>query len=106
MSTLPVHECSEPLRRAFLDLLTLTLLHIRNEPGDAMLSLALADHMHNVPALLAGFKSEMLRYYWEVERPCFLRSLEAIGQSLPAQFVESWKVVENEYRRMCGPPGA
>ncbi len=106
MSTLPPHECPRPLRQAFLDLLTWTLLHIRNEPGDARLSLALADHVHNVPALLAGFRPDLLRYYWEVERPCFLRALEAIGRQAPGQFGEPWGVVEAEYRRLCRPPAA
>ncbi len=100
MSTLPAHECPEPLRRAFLSLLTWTLLHIRNEPGDTPLCLALADHMHNVPELLADFHPDLLRYYWEVERPCFLRAMEAIGRRAPGQFVESWRVIEGEYRRL------
>ncbi len=106
MSTLPAHECPEPLRQAFLDLLTWTLLHIRNEPGDSRLCLALSDHMHNVPTLLASFRPELLRYYWEVERPCFLRALEAIGRRAPVQFGESWEAVESEYRRLCRPPAA
>jgi hypothetical protein len=31
-----------------------------------------ADHLHNLPMLLSDFKAEMLDYYWNVERPCYL----------------------------------
>jgi hypothetical protein len=30
-----------------------------------------ADHLHNVPALLADYSPDRLRFYWEVERPSF-----------------------------------
>ncbi len=106
MSTLPVHECPEPLRQAFLDLLTGTLLHIRGESRDARFCFALSGHMHNVPAMLAGFRPKLLRYYWDVERPCFLRALERIGRQAPADFIEPWRIVENEYRRLCLPSDA
>lgn len=104
MDISPVQECPEPLRQAFLELLTWTLLYIRREPGEAKLCFALSDHMHNVPELLTGFRPEALRYYWEVERACFLRALEAISRQAPSPFQEPWKIVESEYRRLCGPP--
>jgi hypothetical protein len=106
MSLMPTQGCPEPLRQAFLDLLTWTLLHIRNEPTHPGLCLALSDHMHNVPALLADFRPERLAYYWEVERPCFLRALEALGRQPPGPFVGPWEVVESEYRRLCELPTA
>jgi hypothetical protein len=30
-----------------------------------------ADHLHNLPALLADYSPDRLRYYWDVERPTF-----------------------------------
>jgi hypothetical protein len=30
-----------------------------------------ADHLHNLPDLMADYSVEKLRYYWEVERPAF-----------------------------------
>lgn len=106
MSALPANECPEQLRQAFLDLLYWTLLHIRNQAGDGRRCLALSDHMHNVPALLTCFRPELLRYYWEVERACFLRAWATIDHDVPSQFKEPWSVVENEYRRLCQPPTA
>jgi hypothetical protein len=60
--------------------------------------------MHNVPGLLADFRPDRLAYNWDVERPCFLRALEAIGRRPPVQFAEPWEVVEREYQRLCKPP--
>jgi len=31
-----------------------------------------ADHLHNLPGLLANYKPELLDYYWRVERPGFV----------------------------------
>ena len=55
-------ECPESLRQALLDLLTGTLLAIRNKPTDANLCYAHADHMHNVPDSLARFHPDRLAY--------------------------------------------
>jgi hypothetical protein len=99
-------ECPPLLRRALLDLLTWTLLFIRNEARNEQLCFAFSDHMHNIPALLNDFRSELLRYYWKVERTCFLSSLERIGWRVPIQFAQAWEIVETEYRRICDQPSA
>ena len=99
----PANECPEPLRLAFLDLLEWTLVTIRNNSTDSHFCLALSDHMHNVPALLANFHPDLLAYYWKVERLCFLRDLEAAGRQYPGYLDELWDVVEDEYRRLCKP---
>ncbi|WP_435020915.1 hypothetical protein TA3x_002089 [Tundrisphaera sp. TA3] len=99
-----MQDCPEALGRAFLDLLTWTLLQIRGNSQKAELCLALSDHMHNIPALLAEFTPERLRYYWEVERPCFLRALQRIEEQSHGAYPESWAIVEAEYRRICNPP--
>ena len=94
-------ECPEPLRRAFLELLRDTLLHIRAESTNSELCLALSDHMHNVPSLLSDFSADKLEYYWATERLCFVRVLCALGRQPPAIFIEPWKVIESEHRRLC-----
>ncbi|MDG3005758.1 hypothetical protein [Paludisphaera mucosa] len=100
----PAGDCPEPIRLAFLDLLTWTLIQIRNEPADAALCRAPADHSHNVPALLSAYRPRLLRYYWEVERPCFLEALRAIDRNVPNAFDQLWKVVESEYHQLDQPP--
>jgi hypothetical protein len=34
-----------------------------------------ADHLHNLPSLLADYRPEKLRYYWEIERPSFIQQV-------------------------------
>ena len=94
-------ECPEPLRQALLELLTWTLVSIRNYSTDAKLCFAHADHAHNIPDLLARFDPDRLAYYWEVERPIFVRSMTAIGQNPAAAFDQFWEVIEREYHRLC-----
>lgn len=101
MSTTLNPVCPEELRIAFLDLLTATLITIRNDSTDSRCCAAFADHMHNVPTLLMHFRAELLAYYWDVERPCFLRALRAIDHGVTSQFKQPWQVIEREYHRLC-----
>jgi len=34
-----------------------------------------SDHLHNLPAIVGDYMPERLRYYWDVERPCFMRQV-------------------------------
>jgi hypothetical protein len=99
MEATPKQTCSPELQRAFLDMLTATLITIRNNPTDARLCEALADHLHNIPNLLADFHVELLAYYWEVERPGFLKALRTMKRT--AEFDQPWQVIEREYHRFC-----
>jgi hypothetical protein len=31
-----------------------------------------ADHLHNLPYLLIDYRPELLVFYWDVERPCYV----------------------------------
>jgi len=57
--------------------------------------------MHNVPGLLADFHPDRFAYYWEFERPHFLRALKAMGMQPPDPFNDSWNILEDEYVRRC-----
>jgi hypothetical protein len=46
--------------------------------GDARRCAVEADHIHNLPALLEGYSQDLLRFYWEVERPAFISQSEGI----------------------------
>jgi hypothetical protein len=46
-----------------------------------------ADHIHNLPDLLANYSPDKLQYYWEVERPCFAARCDP--QQLP-HWEEQW----------------
>ena len=45
--------------------------------GDAARCAIEADHVHNLPNLLSNYSDDALRFYWEVERPAFLKQSDA-----------------------------
>jgi hypothetical protein len=40
-----------------------------------------ADHIHNLSALLQNYSPDLLKYYWEVERPSFVSHSEGVDLS-------------------------
>jgi hypothetical protein len=67
-------NCPPDVAAILLDLLGRGILHCRvaGWSGDADRCAAIADHVHNLPDLLARYSPDKLRYYWEVERPAFM----------------------------------
>jgi hypothetical protein len=57
-----------------LELLETGLLSIRalGWNGQADRCADEADHLHNLPGLLAEYSPERLLYYWDVERVCYM----------------------------------
>ena len=47
--------------------------------GQAELCGVESDHIHNLPDLLADYTPEKLHYYWNVERPEYIRQWEWIS---------------------------
>ena len=47
--------------------------------GDARRCAIEADHLHNLPALLADFSENGLRYYWDAERPSYVSQVGPEG---------------------------
>ncbi len=97
--------CPESLRLAFHELLYHSLLCIRSSCADSKLVFVLADHVHNIPALLSRFTPDLLKFYWEVERPCFLQDLPS-GSNPPGVFDPIWATIGREYNRICKPGSA
>ena len=95
--------CPEELRLAFHELLYHSLLCIRGNCSDSKLVFVHADHIHNIPALLSRFTPDLLKFYWEIERRCFLRNLPS-GTDAPAVFEPYWATIEREYQRLCASP--
>jgi hypothetical protein len=63
--------CPPAVAAILLDVLSHGLLRARSAAlsGDPAQAAIEADHLHNIPALLRHYSPELLRYYWEVERP-------------------------------------
>lgn len=71
------------------EILTIGLLQIRNGTPDLGRMQAEADHLHNLPRLLVDFDPDCLCFYWDAERPCYLR---AIGSARASQAMEElWR---------------
>jgi len=98
----PGLNCPGLLRLALLELLYHTFLLIRGNSSDRDFCFALSDHAHNIPHLVGNYKFELLKYYWEVERACFLKALERQNKQAPMSFQEWWSVIESEYWRLQG----
>jgi hypothetical protein len=80
-------NCPPALAEIITAILRTGLLRIRNS-GDASRCSLEADHLHNLPALLTNFTPEGLQYYWEAERPAFLRQCPN-GEA--TSFEELWR---------------
>ena len=70
-------QCPPEIAEIVCEILRTGLLRIR-ALGDADRCALEADHLHNLPDLLANYKPELLDYYWRVERVGF------IARSTPA----------------------
>lgn len=92
--------CPPEIADVVREILKTGLLRIRASAwsGDSRRCAIEADHLHNLPDLLADYSAERLEYYLEAERAGF------VGQSTPEQaaaFEPLWKRLA-----ACQPPKA
>jgi hypothetical protein len=73
-------QCPPEVAEILGEILTAGLLRIRASDDIARCKLE-ADHLHNLPRLLADYKPELLDCYWTVERVSFIKQckLEETG---------------------------
>jgi hypothetical protein len=72
--------------------------------GEAVRCAAEADHVHNLPGLLADDHAQGLLYYWDVERVCFRNGMRS--ENRPA-WEALWRQLEPHVeaaRRRIGHP--
>jgi hypothetical protein len=67
----------EEIRAVLLNLLSTGLLRVRASAWDGLIEKCAleADHLHNLPALVGSLNPATLRYYYEKERPRFMKSV-------------------------------
>ena len=67
--------CPSDVARVVLQILQVALLriHAGGWEGDVSRCAAEADHVHNLPGLQMDYSDELLRFYWQVERPSFMK---------------------------------
>src|SRR3954467_11677357 len=82
--------CPPEVSRIVLAMLQTGLLRIRSLAwsGEADRCAAEADHLHNLPSLLAGYSEELLYYYWDVERPAYM---DQVPPDQLAQWEPHWQ---------------
>src|SRR3954464_13003892 len=66
--------CPPDVATVLLEILGQGLLQARSAAwaGDAAGAAVEADHVHNLPGLLAHFSPDDLEYYWETERSAYV----------------------------------
>jgi hypothetical protein len=84
--------CPPAVAAILLDVLTHGLLRVRSAAfsGDSAQAAIEADHLHNIPALLRNYSPELLRYYWEAERPGYAAR---IGPAARAEWEPLWSAL-------------
>jgi hypothetical protein len=81
-------NCPPAIAEILLNILRNGILRMRAAAwaGNIDQVVAEADHVHNLPALLKDYSKDLLRFYWEIERPSFISKVPEV-----AAFEESWK---------------
>jgi hypothetical protein len=76
-------HCPPEIANVLLEILRVGILQIRQAgwQGDSRRCAREADHLHNLPGLLADYSPELLATYYQVEVPAFR------SQSTPAALV-------------------
>ena len=75
--------CPPEIAAILLDILRDGLLACR-AAGSVEQCSEQADHLHNIPGLLKNYSPDLLRFYWDVERP-------AVAAHCDAQAREFWE---------------
>ena len=83
--------CPPEIASILLQMMTTGFVRIRSWADDPARCLALSDHLHNLPELVRDFSPARLSYYWNVERPSFLR--RCVGEDRRA-FEPSWEELQ------------
>lgn len=89
-------NCSDEIAHIVLQIVRDGILSARFAGwGDrARLSALEADHVHNLLNLLREYAPEKLEYYWNIERPAYMKEFFAEVGNEPKLFREHWKQLE------------
>jgi predicted RNase H-like HicB family nuclease len=93
--------CPPEIASILLRMMTMGFVRIRYLAHESARCLSLSDHLHNLPDLVRDFSPSKLSYYWDVERPCFIRkSVEEDRAAFESLWEELRPLVESK-----GPVG-
>src|SRR4051812_31610260 len=76
-----VMNCPDEISKPILQIMSIGLLNIRafGSAGNASRCSVEADHLHNLPRLLASYSPELLKFYLDVEQPIFVKDTAGEG---------------------------
>jgi hypothetical protein len=96
--------CPPDVAVELVEILKWGLLRIRSlgYQGESKRCVYESDHIHNLPRLLIDYAPELLAYYWQTERPLFVRQL---GAAEYRAFEGPWQRLEPLVERECGHSG-
>jgi hypothetical protein len=85
-------NCPSEVSEIILEIIGTGVLKIRKAgwSGDPSQCAMEADHIHNLPALLKSYSQDLLRFYWEVEKPSYQMRL-ATSQGTKTGFEPLWE---------------
>jgi hypothetical protein len=95
-------NCPPELAAVILEIIQTALLTVRASgwSGNPEECARQADHVHNLPALLANYSPDLLRYYWEAERPSFISQCPGSA----AAFEPLWQRLKMAVDKMTNEP--
>jgi hypothetical protein len=91
-------ECPRDIVEVLLEIMGHGILRIRLLAGakEVRKCFVEADHLHNLPALVADYHPDLLRFYWNTERPLFMRQ---VPESERRDFEPLWNRLETLIER-------
>ena len=98
-------NCPAEVAEILLTILHPGILKVRafGWSGDAERAAIAADHVHNLPDLIAHFAPERLDYYWSAEIPIYQ---ERATPEEVALFRPIWDQLRPHVERLCPPAAA
>jgi hypothetical protein len=84
--------CPADVTAILLEIITYGVLNARfaGRSGNAAQAAVEAEHVHNLPDVIANYLPERLQYYWDVERVCYLTDLAKANPGQGAGFESLW----------------
>jgi len=99
-------RCPDEIAEAIFSILQYGLIRVRSFAWQGLAELCAleADHIHNLPGLLADYTPQKLYYYWNAERPDYVRK---VGVDQAVGFEELWQYlgdrIEHEHTATSHP---
>lgn len=88
-------NCPKEVSEAALQIIQKAVLSIRFAAyqHDADYCALEADHIHNLPGLILNYRRDNLKYYLDIERPCYVERVKEVSGNAEA-YQAQWQRLE------------